>query len=225
MTDVQSFQEQVKSGDLAAVRAAIEHDPSLLDATNATGQSAFLLAKYYRQEEIARYLLTLNPKLDVFTACVAGRTDAVIEESNRNPVLLEAHSSDGWTALHLAAFFGHAELASALLDRGAQVDARSTNSMQNTPLHAAVAGGKLEAVKLLLNRGADVNASQQGGWTALQAAAQNGNREMVEVLLAHGADLHARASNNQSALDLALSQGHHELANFLEELGAKLQQA
>jgi uncharacterized protein len=223
MADVKSFQEQVKRGDLASVRVALAEDPALLDATNESGQSAFLLAKYYRQEETARYLLGLNPKLDVFNAAVAGHDAGVLAEIDRHPELLEARSRDGWTPLHLAAFFGHAELAGALLDRGAQVDARSTNAMKNTPLHAATAGGKLAVMALLLQRGADVNARQEGNWTALHAAAQSGNREMLEVLLAHGADVRSRASNNQSPLDLALSGGHQEIAALLEQLGANLQ--
>ncbi len=198
-------------------------DASLLDATNEAGQSAFLLAKYYRQEETAQYLLGLNPKLDLFNACVAGRETAVLDQIDRDPSQLEANSPDGWTPLHLAAFFGQADLANALLDRGADVNSRSTNAMKNTPLHAAAAGGQIKIVDLLVKRGADVNARQEGGWTALHAAAQSGNREMVEVLLANGADVNARASNNQGALDLALSKGHQEVAALLEELGAKLQ--
>lgn len=222
MTDVKTFQEQVKRGDMESVRTALGEDPSLLETANESGQSAFLLAKYYRQEPTAEYLLSLNPKLDVFEASVAGRTADVLRRIDEDAKLLEAHSGDGWTPLHLAAFFGHADLANALLDRGAAIDARSTNAMQNTPLHAATAGGKLELVELLAKRGADVNARQEGGWTALHGAAQAGNRAMVELLLANGADVHARAANNQSALDLALSKGHQEVAALLEELGAKL---
>lgn len=223
MTDVKSFQDQVKRGDLSAVRNSLAEDRSLLDAANESGQSAFLLAKYYRQEETAEYLLSLNPKLDLFNLCVAGRVSDVLREIGRDPSLLEARSTDGWTPLHLAAFFGHAELAKALLDRGAPIDIRSTNSMKNTPLHAAAAGGKIALVALLAKRGADVNARQEGGWTALHSAAQAGNRDLVELLLANGADVQARADNNQSALDLALSKGHQEVAALLEELGAKLQ--
>ncbi len=222
MTDVNTFQEQVKRGDLNGVRTALAEDPALLEATNAAGQTPFLLAKYYRQDNIAQYLLGLNPKLDVYNACVAGRVSAVLEEIDRDPVLLESHSTDGWTPLHLAAFFGHPELANALLDRGAQVDARSTNAMKNTPLHAAAAGGNVNLVQLLAKRGADVNARQEGGWTALHSAAQAGNRTMVEALLANGADINARAANDQGPLDLALSKGHQEVAALLEELGAKL---
>lgn len=223
MTDVKNFQESVKKGDLGAVRAALSQDPALLDATNDAGQSAFLLAMYYRQRETADYLLSLGPKLDVFNACVAGDTKRVMEEVGSNPAVLQAQSSDGWTPLHLAAFFGQVELAKALIDAGANVDARSSNAMKNTPLHAAAAGAQTALVELLLKRGADPNATQEGGWTALHSAAQAGNREMVEVLLANGAHVNARAANNQSPLDLALSKGQQDVASLLEELGAKLQ--
>jgi ankyrin repeat protein len=223
MTDLKSFHEQVKRGDLNAVRASVAANASLLDTPNESGQTAFLLAKYYGQEETANYLLTLEPKLDVFHCCVAGRTRDVLQEIDRDPYVLQAHSSDGWTPLHLAAFFGHPDLAKALLDRGADVNARSTNAMKNTPLHAAAAGGRTELVDLLLHRGADANARQEGGSTALHSAAQAGNREMVAVLLANGAEVNARADNQQSALDLALTKGRAEVVTLLEELGAKLQ--
>lgn len=223
MPDVKSFHEQVKRGDLDGVRSALSEDPALLDATNEAGQSAFLLAKYYGRNEMAEHLLSLNPKLDVFNACVAGLDSRVLAEVDRDSSILSAHSTDGWTPLHLAAFFGHPALANALLDRGADVNARSTNTMRNTPLHAAVAGRKADVTKVLLDRGADANARQEGGWTALHGAAQSGDREIVELLLANGADTNARAENNQSALDFALMKGHQDIAALLEELGAKLQ--
>jgi uncharacterized protein len=223
MTDIESFQESVKKGDLGAIRSALGQNPSLLDATNEAGQNAFLLAMYYRQPETANYLLSLGPKLDLFNACVAGQTARVLEEVRANPALVDAQSSDGWTPLHLAAFFGHAELAKALIEQGAKLEARSSNAMKNTPLHAAAAGGQVRLVEFLLKRGADPNATQHGGWTALHSAAQAGNREMVEVMLANGAHVNARADSNQSPLDLALSKGHGEIAALLEQLGAKLQ--
>ncbi len=221
MTDLKSFQESVKKGDLSAVKAAVAEDPLLADTPNEAGQTAYLLAKYYRQEETAAFLLKFRPDLDFFEACVAGQTGKVMSEIAENGKLLQAHNTDGWTPLHLAAFFGHPALVEALLDKGAPVDTRSTNTMKNTPLHAAAAGGKTDAVGALLQRGADVNARQEGGWTALHAAAQSGNRPMVEALLANGAEIGARAANNQAPLDLALSKGHGEVAALLEELGRK----
>ena len=216
MADLNQFHDDVKRGDLSAIRATLSEEPSLLEATNASGQSAFLLAKYYHQEAAAEYLLSLNPTLDLFNACVAGRNADVLAKIARDPQLLKSHSSDGWTPLHLAAFFGHLQLATSLIEGGAEVDARSTNGLNNTPLHAAAAGGYTELVALLLQHGANANARQEGGWTALHAAAHAGNRRMVELLLTSGADSAVRAANNQMPLDLALSRGHGEIAELLE---------
>ncbi|MDQ2841281.1 MAG: ankyrin repeat domain-containing protein [Acidobacteriota bacterium] len=223
MADVKAFQEQVKRGDLNGVQIALAEDPGLLDAVNESGQSAFLLAKYYRQPAIAEYLLSLDPQLSIFDACVAGLTEGVLREVDREPAVLEKHSPDGWTPLHLAAFFGHPELAKGLLNHGAAIDSRSTNPMQNTPLHAAAAGGNLALVRLLLENGADANARQHGGWSALHSAAQAGDLEMIEVLLVNGAQVNARAENNQSPLDLALMHGKSDAAQLLEAAGARLQ--
>jgi ankyrin repeat protein len=223
MADVKIFHEHVKAGDLDAVRADLAADPALLNANNEAGQCAFLLSKYYRQPEVADYLLGLKPYLDIFTLCVAGHPSDVLKKLDEAPELLEAHSTDGWTPLHLAAFFGWAELANTLLDRGADVNSRSTNSMENTPLHAAAAGGSVPLLDLLLKRGAHPNATQEGGWTALHAAAQSGNRAMAETLLANGADVNQPAANIQSPLDMALLKGHQDLVELLEQLGAKLQ--
>jgi ankyrin repeat protein len=219
MAALKTFHESVKTGNLAQVRALLGEDPSLLDKKNEAGQTAILLSKYYGRPDITSHLLSLHAKLDVFTAAAVGSEDVVFQELDRDPALIAAHSSDGWTPLHLAAFFGHRDLALRLIERGAEVDARSTNAMKNTPLHAAAAGRKAELVKLLLKEGADPNATQEGGWTALHGAAQNGDREIVDILIAHGADLKARAANNQSALDLARLKGHQGISGLLEELG------
>ncbi len=222
MPDVRAFQDAVKKGDLEAVRGALASDPGLLNSVNEAGQGSFLLAKYYRQEAMASFLLQQGAKLNFFDECVAGQTESVMAQIEATPALLEAHSGDGWTPLHLAAFFGANDLAEALLNKGAEIDIRSTNNMQNTPLHAAVAGRRGPMVKFLLEHGADANARQSGGWSALQGAAQNGDREMVETLIAHGAHINARSDNNQCALDMALMRGHQDIADLLEGLGAKI---
>lgn len=219
MPDLATFHNAVKAGDLAAVESALSETPELLDRENEAGQSAFLLAKYYGRPAIAEHLLQRGARLDVFSAAAAGDEPRVFAFLDQSADLLHANSRDGWTPLHLAAFFGHPKLAQKLIERGANVDARSTNAMTNTPLHAAVAGGSLDAVKMLVENGAKVNASQHGGWTALHGAAQSGRREMVEFLIANGADVHARADNNQTALDLALTHKREDVAALISELG------
>jgi ankyrin repeat protein len=60
--------------------------------------------------------------------------------------------------LHEAVNAGHAKIVRWLLDRGADVNARSARGSKATPLHAAAFAGNLEIVRLLVERGADLNA-------------------------------------------------------------------
>src|SRR4029077_2716935 len=98
-----------------------------------------------------------------------------------------AFAGDGFTALHLAAFFGKAESARLLLDAGAEVNAISDNEMRVEPLHSAAAGGHRDVCRVLLAAGADVDAVQRDSYAPLHAAAQLGDDELVELFLAGGA--------------------------------------
>lgn len=169
-----------------------------------------------------RSIVEADPTLAVFAAAMLGDSAWLEELLTGNRSLVTAVSPDGWTPLHLAAFFGGLEAARTLLNKGASPAARSINAMQNLPLHAAAAGKHAKLAKLLIDHGAAVDARQQGGWTALHAAAQNGGLELAEVLIAAGADLSARAGNNQCALDLALTKGQQKMVEFLETHGAAL---
>jgi ankyrin repeat protein len=212
----QQFFDAIRTGDRGAVDALLIADPSLLAAKDEKGFGAYTAAKFAGRNDIAAMLLERGVDLDVFAACVAGAKDRVSELIAEKPALLGEYSHDGWTPLHLACFFGQPVVAEALMDQGADVRARSRNSMRNTPLHAAAAGRSKEAVQALLEHGADVNARQEGGWTALHAASQNGDVEMVRLLIAAGADVQIRAGNQQDAMDLALTKGHRAVVEVLE---------
>lgn len=177
-----------------------------------------------RAGDLARVqaLVEADPTLAIFAASIMGDVPRLEELLTGNRSLVSAVSSDGWTPLHLAAFFGKEEAVRLLLNKGASVQARSTNPMANTPLHAAAAGRHPEIVKLLLDRGASANAVQHGGWVPLHSAAQNGDLESARALLAAGADVSARADNNQKPLDLALTKAQQAMVEFLEANGAKL---
>ena len=72
------------------------------------------------------------------------------------------------TALHMAARRGNRLVAEALLDCGADVEAR--DRLGNTPLHRAVNCGKAEMVAFLLSRGADAHAKGKSGLSPWQTA-------------------------------------------------------
>ena len=177
-----------------------------------------------RAGDLARVqtLVEADPTLAIFAASILGDVPRLEALLTTNRSLVSAISSDGWTPLHLTAFFGKEDAVRLLLNKGASVKTRSTNPMTNTPLHAAAAGKHAEIVTLLLEHGANANAQQSGGWTPLHSAAQNGDLESARALLAGGADASARADNQQKPLDLALTQGRQAMVEFLEAVGAKL---
>ena len=208
--------EAIQAGDAARVGELLDANATLANARDEKGTSAFVAAIYNKQKEVADLLAERGAMIDVFAAAMSGRTGKLQEITNANRSWVKAISADGWTPLHLAAYFGHPDAAKALLNKGADVNARSTNAMRNTPLHAAVAGRNLAIVKLLLDFGADVNATQSGGWTPLHAAAQGGLAEIAALLVKAGADRSLRAGNQQTAADLALANGHAAVVEILE---------
>jgi ankyrin repeat protein len=211
--------EAVAAGDLARVKELIGADPALARARDGQGLTPILHARYRDDMEMVRALLATNPDLDVFEGAALGDEPALDRLLDSDPGLIGAWSGDGFTPLHLAAFFGHPETAALLIQRGADVAAVSRNPMTVMPLHSAVAGRDARTVEVLLGSGADVNAPSHAGFTPLLDAAQNGDPGIVEVLLARGADPEQATEAGKRARDLALEQGHQDVADLLEERG------
>jgi ankyrin repeat protein len=198
----------------------VSADPTLIDARSRTGESAILTAVYHRQKEIVNLLVARGASLSLFEACAAGEIERVERQLADDPDAINAYSVDGWTPLHLAAFFGHTKLAELLLGQSADVTARSRNSNGNTPLHAALAGNHKMVAGLLIGHGADVNAADAAGWRPLHLAAANNNLDSMKQLIAQGAEVTAANGEGHTALSLATEKNHREAAAFLRRHGA-----
>lgn len=212
--------EAINAGDAARVGAIITEEPALVAARDAAGVSALMLARYRFDRAVTDALLAADPELDVFEAAALGYMDRLRERLLDDPAAAEAFSSDGFTALHFAAFFGKAEAARMLLEHGAAVDKYTRNAFANQPLHAAAAGRHIEVCRVLLAAGADVNATQHGGFTPLHEAAQHGDAEMTELFLSAGADPTATADDLKSPAQIASAAGHVDLASRLHDVGS-----
>ena len=81
------------------------------------------------------------------------------------------------TPLHWACDKGHTEVAMALVDRGADVDAKDGDK-EMTPLHIACNKGYKNIALFLLYRGADINALDWSNSTPLHYACIEENMEM-----------------------------------------------
>ena len=199
-----SIFELIDAGDGDALRDALDLDPHLAGTRNADGLSPVLYALYNGRSDLVEPLLDANPPLDVFDSAAVGRTRGLEVLLDGEPALATAWSKDGFTALHLAAFFGQEEAAKLLLERGAEVNLAARNAnIHVAPLHSSAAGSHAGIVKLLLEHGADPNAAQDGGSTPLHSAAQNDDRESVEALLEAGADPAFANEDGKTPADLA----------------------
>ncbi len=190
----------IKSGDLDALNALLAADPGLASARE-DGVSAVLVSLYHRQDAAREALLAAGAEIGPLEAAALGRRDGL------DP---GARGADGFTALHLAAFFGGADAVRALLAAGADANADAENPLRVRPLHSAVASRDRESVRALLEAGAEPNVVQQGGFTPIHGAAHAGDAEMVRILLQHGADPEMTTDDGQDAR--ALAEGEAALA-------------
>jgi len=220
MPDSEAFIDAIKSGEFDRVKAMVSADPGLIDAHSRTGDSAILTAVYHRQKEIVNLLVSRGASLSVFEACAAGEFDRVERLLSEAPASINTYSTDGWTPLHLASFFGHVKIAEFLLGHGADVGAKSQNSNSNTPLHAALAGNHKFVAGLLMGAGADVDAQDHEGWRPLHLAAFNNNLDAMKTLIAQGADVTAVNKEGKSPLSLAQEKNQREAAALLRRHGA-----
>ncbi|NMF90330.1 ankyrin repeat domain-containing protein [Aromatoleum petrolei] len=156
--------------------------------------------------------------------------------ANPNP-----DKADGWLPLHRTVYASRQEgeglerqleLVQLLLDKGAQLEARtrSMSDWQPTPLLLALHKPAPELALYLIERGADVNAASGDrsgieGQTALMLAAAGGHAALVDALLAKGATLGARNGRGETAL-MAAAGGHGStqaaIARRLLDAGAAL---
>jgi uncharacterized protein len=218
---VEGWFSLIAEGQTDRVVAEAQARPKLLRSKNEAGETPVLAATYRGKKELAQRLVAIGAPVGAFEAAALGDLPRLGELLDHDPKLVHTYSADGWTLLHLAAFFGHPEAVELLLDRGASLVAKGRNGTANEPLEAATASGRIEVVRLLLTRGASVNAPAGGGITALHAAAQNGDPDLVELLLDHGADPNFRVGEGASPVEVARRAGHGAIGDRLERVGRR----
>jgi uncharacterized protein len=205
--------DAIEAGDGARVGTLLDADAALASSRDASGVSALMRALYRFDKPLTETVKRRIDALDVFEAAAFGDVDRLTVLLGEEPSLVTAYSGDGFTALHLAAFFGRFEAAALLIERGAEVDAFGRGWMTGTAMHSAVSRLQSDVVRILLEAGANPNVRQSAGWTPLHSSAANGDVTSVELLLVAGADPTATNDEGRSVMDLASESGDQATAD------------
>lgn len=153
---------------------------------------------------------------------------------------VEATGTDGMTPLAIAAINGQPEIVAALLQAGADPNAKSIGGL--TPIGTMIqlvterwlngtaserryrsCPARTRNVKLLLDAGADVEEANDAGYSNLMFAAKNGDIELAKCFLDANADVNLVMEDyagEETALSLAAAYGHASMARLLLENGA-----
>jgi ankyrin repeat protein len=112
-----------------------------------------------------------------------------------------------------------AAILDALMQAGADVEAREGRFTRSTPLMEAVQMGTPVTVRRLLDAGANPNVRAEIGGTPLSMAAERKSVEMATMLLDAGADPNPK-DELVSPLLIAVGNGDEEMARLLRQCGA-----
>jgi outer membrane protein assembly factor BamB len=130
---------------------------------------------------------------------------------------LDAIDSNSWTALTIAAYYGHIDFVETLLFAGANIETKKHEGWN--ALHEASRYGHIEIVKLLLDNGAYIEAKQKYGMTPLYLAAAGNHTNIINLLISNGAEIQTSSNYERTALHTAAYNGHAEAAKLLIEEG------
>lgn len=181
---------------------------------------------------------------ELFEAIKRGDEKSVASLLDRDPELLTA-SENGVSAILVALYHGHAELARLFTERGASLSFAEacalgdldrvrdllkddpsllqSRTVDGYPAFAlAIFFGQPDVARYLIEHGADVNAQAQNAQKVfpVHAAAAANDTHTMKMLLERGADPNARQQLDFTALHGAASRGNIEMAKLLIAHGA-----
>ena len=237
----EAWHEGVTALHLAAVGADATMVTQLLKAganvhaaAEGTAATPLHMAAANRDSAVSRALINAGASVAVVTTEGATPLDLAVLANNAAAlrVLIEAGgdvnvdpSEQRVTLLHIAASNGLLEVAGALVEAGAHLEA--TDAAGHTPLHHAAErseeGGEEGVAQLLIDAGANVNAQDARGLTALHMAVGSNRHVLAEHLLDAGANIDAKAHESgggTTPLHVAAAGGWLDCVGLLLRRGA-----
>ena len=192
------FLNAVKEGNNKIVSTLIHCKDTDVNAYNTDGETPLIIASRDGNKDIVKLLLS-HPQID---------TDV-------REVMV------GKSALHMACWYGHPEVAMLFLQRS-EIDINEVDWKGQTALRLTSDYGHSEVAKLLLNEPhIDVNKADSSGLTPLSKAASNDIWQCIELiselLLRPEVDINSADSFGRTALLWASYYGNTEVVKLLLE--------
>jgi uncharacterized protein len=181
----------------------------------------------------------------LFAAIQGGDRPGVERLIGQDPALAQARDENGLSAVLMALYYNHPEIAAFLVERGAHLDifeASAVSDMERVrhlvdaqpglvnavardgfqPLGLAAFFGHLDVARFLLERGAEVNSPSDNGLyvTPLHSAAANRHLEIARLLLEHDAMVNAAQADDFTPLHAAAQNGQLEMVMLFLDYGA-----
>jgi hypothetical protein len=151
----------------------------------------------------------------------AGRDDS--DDDSDDALFVDDADAYGWTALHYAAYIGHAGMVGLLLSHGA--DANVSAPDDTTPLHVAVSRRHADAVAALVSNGASLVARNAAGASAMLMCVQSADSGFastcMQTLLVHGGSATWTDADGVSLLHHAVLHGQAALIALLSRAGGR----
>lgn len=230
MHRISEVRDVITDNNKDALEAILAKDPEVVGLTGPSGKTPLFLA------------VELS-KIDIMRAIVHSNMERRNKEQEEY-LDLDDMDAKGNTPLHIAAEQGSVEMATLLLDYGANPNIRNecgeygdgnwsvklgnagelrpVSHADKSPLHIACESDDVEMVELLLERGADPDLEDRASMTALHYAVEEGNEELLALLLK--ADANPALGNNAIGMDNtpfhhAISRGRYGMAKMLLDTG------
>lgn len=198
-----------RAGKVTSVKKAISAGVDIESVCPTTGTTALGSAAMAGKVEVMRVLIEAGADIHgsnldrppLIVAAFGRWADSVrvLIDAGVDP---NARSKNGATGIYPAIRNRSFEVASLLVERGAQID-DGDGALVVACVDSADHTVDREFFAKLMSLGARVDAQAPGGWTALIASARKGHEGDVRFLVARGADVTLKDSEGLTALDLA----------------------
>jgi len=205
-------------GGRSAIRLAIDYEKcndknTLAIVSSLISAGANPNVQTDKKESLLNAVLGEDPKNDTNKVYEVIAKLLLQGEANINTPSLKW----GMLPLHQASSNGYVEITKILIEKGANVNATTSNGY--SPLMLACYAGHEQIVDLLIKNGANINQKDAVEKTPLIAAAQNGYKSIVSILIAEGANINEKDKYLNTALTYS---PNYEIADLLIKNGAQI---